>query len=76
MTKPLRALLLAAGFGTRLRPITQKIPKCLVEVGGEPLLGRWLRQLENVGCEAVLINTHYLADQVESFLRDRPAPCL
>ena len=72
MTKPLRALLLAAGFGTRLRPITQKIPKCLVEVGGEPLLGRWLRQLENVGCEAVLINTHYLADQVESFLRDRP----
>ena len=72
MTPPLRALLLAAGLGTRLRPITEKIPKCLVEVAGEPLLGRWLRQLEAVCCEAVLINTHYLSDQVETFLQERP----
>ena len=66
MTRRLRALLLAAGLGTRL-PITETTPKCLVEVGGEPLLGRWLKQLEDVGCEAVLINTHYLAEQVEEF---------
>jgi len=71
MSGPLRALLLAAGLGTRLRPITEHTPKCLVEVAGEPLLGRWLRQLEAAGCEAVLINTHYLADQVEVFLRER-----
>ena len=72
MRRPLRALLLAAGLGTRLRPITETTPKCLVEVGGEPLLGRWLKQLEDVGCEAVLINTHYLAEQVELFLQARP----
>lgn len=68
---PLRALLLAAGLGTRLRPITLDMPKCLVSIGGEPLLERWLRQLEAVGCESVLINTHYLPDRVEAFLGDR-----
>jgi mannose-1-phosphate guanylyltransferase len=73
MSKPLRALLLAAGLGTRLRPITLQTPKCLVTIGGEPLLGRWLRQLEEAGCEAVLVNTHYLADQVEAFLQERPS---
>ena len=66
---PLRALLLAAGLGTRLRPITLHTPKCLVSISGEPLLGRWLRQLEAVGCEAVLVNTHYLAEQVQVFLK-------
>lgn len=71
MSRHLRALLLAAGLGTRLRPITLHTPKCLVPVAGEPLLGRWLRQLERVGCEAVLINTHHLADQVEAFVRGR-----
>ncbi len=68
MTIPFRAILLAAGLGTRLRPITLHTPKCLVEVVGEPLLGRWLRQLQQAGCEAVLVNTHYLADQVMDFL--------
>ena len=69
MNRPFRALLLAAGLGTRLRPITLHQPKCLVQIGNEPLLGRWLRQLEHAGCEAVLVNTHYLAQQVESFLQ-------
>jgi mannose-1-phosphate guanylyltransferase len=68
MTRPLRAILLAAGLGTRLRPITEHTPKCLVKVGSEPLLGRWLRQLQAVGCEAVLVNTHHLAGQVQEFL--------
>jgi mannose-1-phosphate guanylyltransferase len=72
MTRPLRALLLAAGLGTRLRPITDTTPKCLVPIAGEPLLGRWLRQLEQAGCEAVLVNTHYLAPQVETFLAAWP----
>lgn len=69
MTRPFRALLLAAGLGTRLRPITVNTPKCLVAIDGEPLLGRWLRKLELAGCESALINTHYLAEQVEDFLR-------
>ena len=69
MRQPLRALLLAAGLGTRLRPITLHTPKCLVPIGGEPLLGRWLRQLDQAGCESVLINTHYLAEAVEDFLK-------
>ena len=68
MTHPIRAMLLAAGLGTRLRPITLHTPKCLVPVAGEALLGRWLQQLESAGCEAVLINTHYLAAQVVDFL--------
>ena len=69
MTKPFRTLLLAAGLGTRLRPITLHTPKCLVPIGGEPLLQRWLRTLELAGCDAVLINTHHLAEEVEAFLQ-------
>ena len=68
MIKPLRALLLAAGFGTRLRPLTLNTPKCLVTIGGKPLLAYWLQKLELIGTEAALVNTHYLADQVEDFL--------
>ena len=71
MSRPLRALLLAAGLGTRLRPLTLHTPKCLAPVAGEALLGRWLRQLEAAGYEAVLINTHHKADQVEAFLQER-----
>ena len=67
-TKPLRALLLAAGFGSRLRPLTLHTPKCLVPIGGQPLLAHWLQQLELIGIEAALVNTHYLAEQVEDFL--------
>ena len=76
MSQPLRALLLAAGLGTRLRPLTLHTPKCLVPIGGEPLLGRWLRQLEQVGCEAVLVNTHYLAEQVEDYLQSWQSPTM
>ena len=69
MKRTFRALLLAAGLGTRLRPITLDTPKCLVTIDGEPLLGRWLRNLELAGCESALINTHYKAQQVEAFIR-------
>ena len=74
MNRPLRALLLAAGLGTRLRPLTLHTPKCLVPINGEPLLGRWLHQLEQAGCEAVLVNTHYLAEQVEAYLQSWQSP--
>jgi mannose-1-phosphate guanylyltransferase len=72
MSKPLRALLLAAGLGTRLRPFTLHTPKCLAPIGGKPLLAHWLSKLEDAGCEAMLINTHHLADQVEQFVQNWP----
>ena len=62
----MRAFLLAAGLGTRLRPLTQSTPKCLVPIAGKPLLDYWLDLLFAGGIERVLINTHYLADAVRA----------
>ena len=70
MRKPLRALLLAAGFGTRLRPLTLTKPKCLVDLAGKPLLGHWLQKLEKAGCESAIVNSHYLPNQVEDYLKN------
>ena len=68
--KKIKAILLAAGYGTRLRPITLETPKCLVEVNNKPLLMHWLEKLENLGCSEVIINTHYLNKKVEKFLEN------
>jgi mannose-1-phosphate guanylyltransferase len=67
-----KALLLAAGLGTRLRPITDKIPKCMVPIHGKPLLAYWLDLLLPAGIEQVLINTHYLPDVVKAFIQSSP----
>ena len=64
----MRALLLAAGLGTRLRPLTDTMPKCLVPIKGRPLLSIWLERLTQAGIGPFLINTHYLANQVEVLL--------
>src|SRR5579871_179660 len=68
----LKALLLAAGLGTRLRPITANLPKCLVPILGKPLLAYWLDMLIPNGVEHVFVNTHYLPDKVNSFIRSHP----
>jgi mannose-1-phosphate guanylyltransferase len=68
----MKAVLLAAGFGTRLRPLTDTVPKCLVTIQQKPLLARWLDLLFAHHIEAALINTHYLADVVESFIQTSP----
>ena len=68
----MRALLLAAGFGTRLRPLTDSMPKCLVPIHSEPLLSIWLAQLRQAGMVHCLVNTHYLAGQVEAFVANSP----
>ena len=68
----MRALLLSAGLGTRLRPITETTPKCLVLIKGKPLLGIWLETLANIGIGQVLINTHHLASIVENFIYESP----
>ena len=65
----MRALLLAAGLGTRLRPLTDVIPKCLVPIKNQPLLGIWLERLTQANITPLLINTHYLANQVEAFIK-------
>lgn len=64
-----KALLLAGGLGSRLRPITNATPKCLVEIGNRPLLDFWLQSLVEAGIDRILINTHYLPEQVETFCR-------
>ena len=66
----MRALLLAAGLGTRLRPLTDTVPKCLVEIKGIALLDYWLATLlDGSEVDRVLINTGHLADVVERHVR-------
>jgi mannose-1-phosphate guanylyltransferase len=68
----MRALLLAAGFGTRLRPVTETIPKCLVQINGRPLLDYWLALLDGAGLTNALVNLHYLSEVVVEFLAHSP----
>lgn len=65
----MKAFLLAAGHGTRLRPITDTVPKCLVPIRGIPLLSIWLRMCKRFGIDEVLINVHAHAAAVSDFLR-------
>lgn len=64
----MNALLLAAGLGTRLRPLTDNKPKCLMNIGDRALLSIWLNSLNNLNIEKTVINTHYLAPQVNEFI--------
>lgn len=68
----MKTLLLAAGFGTRLRPLTDAMPKCLVPIAGRPLLGIWLERLSAMNCGPFLINTHYRAEAVAAFIAASP----
>ena len=64
----MKAFLLAAGLGTRLRPLTDSTPKCLVEICGKPLLAWWIEFFEKYNIEQVLINLHHLPGKVTRFL--------
>lgn len=66
----MKAYLLAAGLGTRLRPITDTIPKCLVPICGRPLLAWWIDLFSSSGITEVLINTHYLPGPVRDFIKE------
>ncbi len=68
----MRAVLLAAGLGVRLRPLTNTVPKCLVPIRGKPLLGYWLELLLGGGIERVLVNTHHLPETVRHFVAESP----
>lgn len=68
-----KAFLLAAGRGTRLRPLTDAVPKCLVPLHGKPLLTYWMEICATLGVAEVLINTHHLADQVKAWAERQSA---
>lgn len=66
----MKALILAAGLGTRLRPLTDSVPKPLVPLAGRPLLAYHLDNLRKHGVDEVLIDVHYLAEQIEAFAKE------
>lgn len=68
------AMLMAAGLGKRMRPLTATRPKPLVRVAGKALMDHALARLEAGGVERVVVNVHYLADTIIAHLRDRPGP--
>jgi len=67
----MKAMILAAGVGSRLRPLTDSVPKALVEVGGIPMLEIVLARLIRAGCANVVINTFHLGERIEDFLKAR-----
>jgi NDP-sugar pyrophosphorylase family protein len=66
--KTCKAMILAAGLGTRLRPVTDSIPKALVRVGGVTLLENAIRHLADYGVTDIIVNVHHFADQVIKYL--------
>jgi aminoglycoside/choline kinase family phosphotransferase/choline kinase len=68
MTRKMKAMILAAGLGTRLRPYTNNIPKPLFNISGRPLLDYAIQNLIQAGCEAIIINTHHLPEQIDAFV--------
>ena len=66
----MKAFLLAAGEGTRLRPLTDDLPKCLVPINGKPLLAVWLELCQRHGIDEVLVNLHWKPQAVRSFIRE------
>lgn len=71
---PKTAMVLAAGLGVRMRPLTDRVPKPLVEVNGVPLIENIIARLEKAGIERVIINTYYKAEMLEEYAKSRKSP--
>jgi len=72
--KPTRAMVLAAGLGLRMRPLTERMPKPLVRVAGSPLLDHVLDKLAGAGVSEAVVNVHYLPDQIIDHVAERAQP--
>src|SRR3954447_11721600 len=70
MTSEARAIILAGGLGTRLRPLTDTLPKCLVPIAGRPLLDYWVDKLVDAGVREARVNNHAHADQVRAYVAE------
>src|ERR1700716_1311529 len=71
---PHKAMVLAAGFGVRMRPLTDHMPKPLVSVAGQPLLDHVLDKLAGAGVSEAVVNVHYLPDQIIAHTANRTHP--
>ena len=70
----MKALILAAGFGTRLLPHTERLPKSLFPINGQPILDSTIHQLIDAGIVGIVVNTHHLHQQIEGFIQSRNYP--
>src|SRR3989442_5467887 len=73
---PTKAMVLAAGLGVRMRPLTDHMPKPLVRVAGQPLLDHVLDKLAGAGVTEAVVNVHYLPDQIIEHVKTRTQPHL
>lgn len=64
-------MIFAAGLGTRLRPLTDSLPKALIEVGGEPMIARVIRIMRDAGVSPIVVNVHYHADMLKKYLAEK-----
>jgi len=71
-----QAMIFAAGLGTRLKPLTDTMPKALVRVGGEPLLWHVVMKLRGAGYERIVVNVHHFAQQIVDYLKQNGNFCL
>jgi NDP-sugar pyrophosphorylase family protein len=70
----MEAMILAAGLGTRLRPLTDQVPKALLSVGGRPLLAKVMDRLVKAGARRIVVNAYHHAEQIRAFLADHTPP--
>ncbi len=70
----MKALILAAGFGTRLRPYTARVPKPLFTLMSKPVLGHVIEKLIHAGCDDIFVNTHHLHGQIHNFIKTHKYP--